>query len=255
MNRTSTIRRLEPGQVDVWCCATDEPRLLNQYERYEAILSDEEKEEYRQRQFSTQAGAYLVSRALLRTVLSEYCDLAPEALSFGTNEFGKPELLGEATRHICFNAAHTHGLTLCAVSGGQAVGIDVEFQTDSAGMLDAADDYLSADEATALRSVAEEQKLSAFFRYWTLKEAYLKARGQGLSIALHEFSFLLDGMNVTQFIGPDAARWDFRLLAQDNDFTAAVAVDGKISQLNAFHSMPLISSRELASLQDILPAT
>lgn len=254
MNRTSTIRQLAPGQVDIWCCATDDPRLLNKYELYEAMLSEEEQEEYRQRQFSTQAGAYLVSRALLRTVLAEYCDLAPEELNFGSNKFGKPELLGEAAGQISFNAAHTHGLTLCAVSAGQHIGIDVEFQTDSAGMVDAADDYLSSEEAMVLRSVPEEEKLSAFFRYWTLKEAYLKARGEGLSVALHEFSFLLDGMNVTQFLAPDALRWDFRLLAQDSDFTAAVAMEGKIEHLKAFHSLPLISSKELSELQDILPA-
>lgn len=252
MNKTSEQRRLSAGQVDVWCCATNDPRLLAKMSRYLEMLSSDEREQYEQRQHAGQAEEYLASRAFIRTVLSQYVDRAPEDLVFESNEFGKPYLADFAGR-VSFNAAHTHGLTLCAVTGGCDIGIDVEFQTDSQGMLDAADDYLSRAEMAALNEVEEDGRLAVFFRSWTLKEAYLKARGEGLSIPLHDFSVLLDGMRVKQFDADDAARWELRLLAQDEDFTAAIAVAGEIGQVNALRCLPLVGSSELGDLSELLP--
>ena len=121
-------------------------------------------------------------------------------------------------------------------------------------MLDAADDYLSDCELAALKDVDSDGQLAAFFRSWTLKEAYLKARGEGLSIPLHNFSVLLDGMQVKRLDAEDADRWELRILAQDDDFTAAIAFAGKINKINAFRCIPKVEYKELASLQDILPS-
>ncbi|MGB2255266.1 MAG: 4'-phosphopantetheinyl transferase family protein [Spongiibacter marinus] len=253
MNKASEQRRLSAGQVDVWCCATDDPRLLAKMDRYLNMLSDEEKQEYEQRQHAGQAEEYLASRAFLRTVLAQYTGQEPEQLTFDSNDFGKPFLPAHSDS-VSFNAAHTHGLTLCAVTSGCDIGVDVEFQTDSQGMLDAADDYLSPAEMLALREVEEEGRLSVFFRSWTLKEAYLKARGKGLSIPLHDFSVLLNGLDVSRFDADDAERWELRLLAQDEDFTAAIAVAGKIAEIKAFHCLPLVEMSELGQLAELLPA-
>ncbi len=253
MKMTSEQRRLSVGQVDIWCCATNDPRLLAKMDRYLEMLSADEREEYNLRQHAGQAEDYLASRAFLRTVLAQYTGEQPESLEFSSNEFGKP-FLKNYFDTVSFNAAHTHGLTLCAVASGCDIGVDVEFQTDSQGMLDAADDYLSVEEMAALREVEDEGRLAVFFRSWTLKEAYLKARGQGLSIPLHDFSVMLDGMRVSRFDADDAEQWDLRLLAQDDDFTAALAVAGELSELNAFYCIPLVEVGELAHLADLLPA-
>lgn len=253
MSKTSEQRRLSAGQVDIWCCATDDPRLLAKMDRYLAMLPEDEREEYNQRQHAGQAEDYLAGRAFLRTVLAQYTGVKPEELVFGSNEFGKPFLPG-SQESVSFNAAHTHGLTLCAVASGCDIGVDVEFQTDSQGMLEAADDYLSAAEMSALRDVDEEGRLAVFFRSWTLKEAYLKARGQGLSVPLHDFSVMLDGMRVSRFDAADAERWELLLLAQDDDFTAALAVAGKLEQLRAYHCIPLVETTALEQLADLLPA-
>ena len=254
MTTTREFSRLSAGQVDIWCCATDDPRIKPKLQHYMQWLSPDEQEEYEQRQHAGQAEDYLASRAFLRCVLAEYVDMAPEALQFEVNRYGKPSLAGHQ-HNLSFNAAHTHGLTLCAVTNGVDVGVDVEFQTDSQGMLDAADDYLSDTEMAALKEIEVEGRLTAFFRFWTLKEAYLKARGEGLSIPLHDFSVLLDGMQVKRLDADDAGRWDLRLLAQDDDFTAALVVAGKINNINAFRCLPKVECKELASLQEILPGT
>ncbi|GAB3381024.1 4'-phosphopantetheinyl transferase superfamily protein [Spongiibacter taiwanensis] len=231
---------VSPGNLDVWFCFTGDKRLNTYLGAYNAMLSDSEREQYEQLPQQDQRHDYLVSRVLLRTVLAGYCDCEPNELVFGVSEYGKPELLSPAGQDLQFNTAHTHGLTVCVVGRSYPVGIDAEYHSDSASLLSVADDYFSSQELQALHEKdSEEAKLADFFRYWTLKEAYLKARGQGLSIPLHDFSVVLKDGAFVEFCGPEAERWDFRLLLQDANYTAALAMGAKIQQLRLLKCIPL----------------
>lgn len=233
-------RILAPGAIDVWYCFTADPRLEDYQSQYEDILSDGERDQYEQFSEGDQRQEYLVGRALLRSVLAQYCHVQPQALAFGVNKFGKPELLRPAAPALQFNAAHTHGLTVCVVGNHYPVGIDTEYHSDSASLLKVAEDYFSSLELQALNEHSrDEDKLTDFFRYWTLKEAYLKARGEGLSIPLHDFSVVLEEHGFKEFLGPDAQDWDFRLLLHNQNYTAAVAMAGKITQLKQYNCVPL----------------
>ncbi|WP_269620847.1 4'-phosphopantetheinyl transferase family protein [Zhongshania sp. BJYM1] len=234
-------RPLQIGHIDVWYCFTDDHRLNSRVDQYEAMLSPAELAQYQQLMHGSNGKDYLVSRALLRTVLSEYCDLAPEKISFCVNDFGKPELNNSEARGIIqFNTAHTSGLTVCVVTRDNDVGVDAESHAENQSVVNMADDYFSALELQALNSCSDDQKLDRFYRYWTLKEAYIKARGEGLSIPLHDFSIVLDEEGgFDGFIGPEADRWDFRVLCKNLNYTVALAMGGKIENVSYFHSLPL----------------
>ncbi|MFT5888400.1 MAG: 4'-phosphopantetheinyl transferase [Zhongshania sp.] len=235
------LRPLRAGHVDTWFCFTNDHRLNSRIELYEAMLSAAELQQYQQLKHADNARDYLVSRALLRTVLAEYCDFKPEELCFRVNDFGKPELdHAELLTSIQFNTAHTRGLTVCVVTQDNVVGVDVECRTESSGILSVADDYFSPLELQALKSRSAEQQLDYFYRYWTLKEAYIKARGEGLSVPLYDFSVLLDDDGeFKEFIGPEAERWDFSVLAQNTEYTASLAMGGKLGDFSFYNSVPL----------------
>jgi 4'-phosphopantetheinyl transferase len=239
---SSVLRRsLDKGIVDVWFSFTHDNRLKSAKEGYEDMLSLAEQEQYQQLKHADNGWDYLVSRALLRTALAEYCELSPEVLEFRVNDFGKPELINSSVSPIIqFNTAHTNGLTVCVVTRDHAIGVDAESRAESPGILDVAEDYFSSMELQALKSREESQQLNYFYRYWTLKEAYIKARGEGLSIPLHDFSIALgeDG-EFQEFVGPEAECWDFRLLGQNTAYTAALSMNAQITGLKFIHSVPL----------------
>lgn len=249
MNSAVEKRSSLSGHVDVWYCFTDDARLNSKLARYEAMLSPAEQQQYQLLMHGSNDRDYLVSRALLRTVLSEYCNLAPEDISFCVNAYGKPELSNsEELGLIQFNTAHTSGLTVCVVTRETDIGVDVESPAENRGILNMADDYFSASELQSLNSRADDQQLDYFYRYWTLKEAYIKARGEGLSIPLHDFSILLDEQGAfSEFVGPEADRWDFSLVCKNLNYTAAIALGRKINSITYFHSIPLVKQLELSA--------
>ncbi len=126
----------------------------------------------------------------MRTVLSKYTDVPPEAWRFVTNEYGRPEIeQPKDAMWMKFNLSHTNGLIACIVARDREVGVDVEDRERRGRLLNVADRYFSPSEVEALRALPENEQLDRFFLYWTLKESYIKARGMGLAIPLSQFSF------------------------------------------------------------------
>src|SRR5690606_33310169 len=99
---------------------------------------------------------------------------------------------GQTDVPLVFNLSHTDGLIACAVSRGREVGVDVEWLDRRGGDIDVADRFFSRYEVQALYAQPPERRRDRFFRYWTLKESYIKARGMGLALPLDRFSFELD---------------------------------------------------------------
>ena len=240
---------LGSGDIHVWFAepdAADSPDII---ERYESLLAEDELESYQHLRTAIHQREYLVSHALLREVLSQYHEETPDFWSFERNKYGKPEVAGSYD-DIHFNIAHASGLVACVVSRAGDVGIDVERHTNGRAMLSVADHYFSPQELAYLESVSEQEKDACFYRFWTLKEAYIKAVGQGLSTPLVDFSFNISSLNDISIEGShgDAEQdWQFWLLQPMADHTSAVAVRGKDCTLKAFSSTPLIEFNELDS--------
>ena len=220
---------LEPGAVHVWIVEPEtirEPALL---QRYEGLLSPEERERQRRFFFARHRHAYLVSHALLRVTLSRYAPLEPAAWTFARNQYGRPEIAAGGPRHLRFNLSHTEGLAALAVTRERDVGVDVEDTWRQGQTVEIAERYFARREVAALRALPASEQRDRFFDYWTLKEAYLKARGLGLSLPLAHFAFHLQPGHAPRIcfdgqLSDDPDAWQFALLDPTARHRLALAV-------------------------------
>jgi 4'-phosphopantetheinyl transferase len=182
--------------------------------------------------FERDRAHFIVARGVLRAILGCYLTRAPECLSFCYNAHGKPALAGGPdAQAIRFNLSHSDGVALYAVARGREVGIDVERIRCNLAVAEIAERFFSRREDAMLQNIPTEERHQAFFRVWTRKEAYVKARGEGLSL-------LSDKMDVSPASGePDApvgdrgdpsgaARWSIQDLVPGPGYAAALAVEG-----------------------------
>lgn len=139
------------------------------------------------------ARQFLVARALLRSTLSRYRPVNPRGWTFESNYYGRPEISQPAyAKAISFNLSHTKGLVACAVSEQATVGVDVESLSRNLDYHGLAAHSFAKPEAQRLQRSDNGALIDHFFKIWTLKEAYIKARGMGLSIPLDSFWFDID---------------------------------------------------------------
>jgi 4'-phosphopantetheinyl transferase len=156
---------------------------------------------------------FLVARCLVRRALSRYASVAPGEWVFETEASGKPRLAGpEGAPPLTFNISNTIGFVACIVALDRAVGVDVENVDRSSGVLNLADRCLAPGELRRVRSLPPALRVRGFLEHWTLKEAYVKARGTGLSVAPELVSFEIGGASVQLFLDPRtgdrADRWE-----------------------------------------------
>ncbi|MFT0892676.1 4'-phosphopantetheinyl transferase family protein [Pseudochelatococcus sp. G4_1912] len=178
--------------IDIWIARLDEPEVLGVPNSiWDDILSTEERERRSRLRFSNDRNLFTLSRVLLRTRLSEYASVSPQAWEFVQGRFGKPMLsprLMEA-HGLHFSLSHANSTAVCAITRSGPVGVDVESLDRELDVDALAKPVLTPDEQASLTGLAEPLKRHRFLTFWTLKEAYLKARGVGLSVPLQSFSF------------------------------------------------------------------
>ena len=226
---TSTI--LPRDQAVVWLTRTGRAPPTNVRSRTETLLDDEELRRYRSFRFSDDARLYLDAHVLLRTTLSRYANVPPADWRFVRGSHGRPEIAAGRSDPLGlrFNLSHTPGLAACAVTNRVAVGVDVEQLDRPVRPLALADHNFSRREARALRALPPNLQRVRFLEYWTLKEAYIKACGGGLSIPLDGFSLDRDagGCWRIEFAAPHdgvPSDWQFALYRPTSDHLLAVAV-------------------------------
>jgi 4'-phosphopantetheinyl transferase len=158
---------------------------------YGALLTSEEQRQAGRFHFERDRHRYLVTRALVKTVLSRYRTVAPAAWRFRKNAYGRPEIEPElrGDSSLSFNLSHTNGIVVCAVATTPSIGVDTECIERAPSPVPLAERFFSAREVRDLKSCPDLEQQELFFHYWTLKESYIKARGKGLSIPLDQFSF------------------------------------------------------------------
>jgi len=223
------------------------PDLIN---RYRAIMSAEELQKNQRYRFERSRFSDCVTRVLVREVLSNYADRAPESWSFYKGEHGKPEALNSPVP-LRFNLSHSAYHIACAVTATYDVGLDIEYTGRKNDVLAIADRYFSAGEIEDLFALPIAQQRGRFFDYWTLKEAYMKASGEGISLGLGNFSFHFNGDKVSRIsfgekIDDNPDDWLFQQSEPAQDHRMALAVrcgssnTSKLS-IRQFSTVPLTS--------------
>lgn len=208
---------LPAGEAHLWYVFANEVRDPGLLAAYHRLMCPEEAASQRRFVFEKGRHEYLLTRALVRTVLSRYADVDPAAWTFVRNRWGRPAISGPAgAPRLRFNLSNTDGLIACLVSSACEVGVDVEFLERRGQTVEIADRFFSPFEVDALHRQAPGEQRTRFFQYWTLKESYIKARGMGLAIPLDQFSFHLDEGPTIQIsfgdaLDDDPQSWQFEL--------------------------------------------
>jgi 4'-phosphopantetheinyl transferase len=194
---------------------TANPAALAKLEEYKALLSADEHERMARFIFDRDRRAFLITRALVRTTLSRYAPVTPADWRFIANVHGRPEILERpaGVPDLRFNISHTDGLIACAVTIGREVGVDVE-NISRRLLHDVAGRHFAPNEVRDLRQLPDDEQQRVFFDYWTLKEAYIKARGFGLALPLGDFAFKLNPpappvITFEPALEDDPATWQF----------------------------------------------
>jgi 4'-phosphopantetheinyl transferase len=177
-----------PDQVQLWISAPEEGSA-DAAEARAALLTEEELDRARRFHFEADRRAWVCAHALLRWALSGITGQSPHALSFQPGAWGKPRLVQEPSAPaLQFSLSHTRTLVAAAVATVE-LGVDVERVAPERADAGVAERFFSTAEVAYVREGAPQALAERFFSLWTLKEAYLKARGFGLSVPLSAFSF------------------------------------------------------------------
>lgn len=157
----------------------------------EEILDSAEQRRALSFKFNKDRDAYVAAHVFLRQVLSSYATVTAKDWLFAYNNYGKPGIVNPGYQWLHFNLSHSQGMVACAVVRNRAVGVDVEHRRALCDLPQLCRSALSPMEADAVLSALHpEARQHRFFSYWTLKEAYIKARGKGLSLPLQHFSLV-----------------------------------------------------------------
>jgi 4'-phosphopantetheinyl transferase len=225
-SRKQAVPSLHEGEVQIWHwplhASPQEVKDLRE------LLSEDERERVEGYRFDKHRNEFILTRSTLRILLSSHVGTRPEKLRFAYSALGKPAL-DDSLTDLRFSVSHTDGRAILALVKGREVGADVERVRPEPDAQKLAKRFFSAREGLFLEKLSGHELVDAFFRCWTLKEAYVKAKGGGLSIPLHDFdvSLVNDCPSALLQTRPDAGeaeRWTLHSLTIVPGYAAALAV-------------------------------
>ena len=198
-------------------------------ERLDALCAEEQARAERFR-FRKDRDLYVIGRSMMRELLGGYLGRDARQIRFSYSPYGKPELADEQGIDLRFNLSHSGEVVLFAATLGSEVGIDVEFMRARAMEGRVADEVFSASELATFAALPSELKQQGFFNGWTRKEAFIKAKGEGLSMPLKEFDVSLDPRQVAKILSirgdkTELERWSLRDLEMGEGYVGAVVVE------------------------------
>jgi 4'-phosphopantetheinyl transferase len=236
---------LDRNEVHVWKSSLEATHAV--VEHLTHVLSPDEYYRASSFHFEKDRRHWIVAHGILRFLLGGYLGVEAHELQFITNDYGKPALVQpphEARLH--FNLSHSGEIALYAFAYERQVGIDVEHMKESLDYEELATHFFSTYECTVLHALPASLREEAFYTCWTRKEAYIKARGIGLSQPLDEFDVSLTPSEPAALLAdrrdPEApGRWSLHTLAPEDRYAGVLAVEGSGWQLRCWewHHVPI----------------
>jgi len=182
--------------------------------------------------FERDRSRFVVAHGVLRALLATTCGVPPQHVRLSFGPYGKPALdpiHGQGT--LQFNLTHSHDLALVALTRGRELGIDVEYCRPMPDAELIAARFFSPAEQTALHELPDAARIRGFYTCWTRKEAYIKARGEGLSLPLDSFDVSVGGMTPARLVHvydkpEEVKRWSLQTIPVPSNYVATLAVEG-----------------------------
>lgn len=227
--------RLEGNEIHVWCAALSE--FASELQPLNALLSSAERDKAERFRFAKDRNHFVARRGILRGILSRYLERPPSKIDFCGGRFGKPEIKGELVRGgLRFSVSHSGDLALYAVTRACPIGVDVEYIRPFPHLEEIALRFFSPRETKVLMSLPREHRMEVFFSYWTRKEAFLKATGEGIGEGLANVEVALtpwQEADTIRTVGESEDRIGWRL----QSFSPASGYIGAIAFRNRYVSM------------------
>ncbi len=219
---------LSNDDLHVWRASLDQDRAT--ILKLSALLTPDERQRAEKYFKLIDRDRFILARGVLRKILSAYLHIAPCELRFIYNEYGKPSLSADQNHcALSFNLSHSNNLALYAVACGRCVGIDIEYIREDFATLEIAKHFFSKDEVAALKSLPADQRTIGFFNCWSRKEAFIKAKGMGVSYPLDRFTVSLAPGEPPALLKVDddereVARWKMYELNPGAGYAAAMII-------------------------------
>lgn len=240
-----SVPPVEENRVHVWRADLNLPTTAR--DTLWEYLSEDERIRAGRFHFPEHRKHFIAGRGLLRVLLARYLGVLPSSVRFRYNPYGKPELADEYSRaRLGFNISHSSGIALLAFASGRQVGVDVERIREAFASEEVAARFFSSQEVAVLQSLPSHLKVSAFFNCWTRKEAFIKAKGMGLSLPLDQFDVSVapgEPAAILETRGDplEAGRWSLQGLAPKAGYAAAIAVEGHDWNLDRWSADRLVA--------------
>lgn len=240
-NPSFRMPRIELAEDEVQLWRVDLEAIRGHESDWQEVLSPDERSRAARFHFAADRQRFVASRAWLRTILAALLVTEPSELNFSYSTNQKPSLgVAHAGSGITFNVSHSGGIALYAFARRREIGVDVEQIRRDFDVESIAQRFFSACEQKHLAALPESEKVEAFFRCWTRKEAYIKATGEGLSLPLSQFDVSLEALETNALLAtrPDSAeaeRWSIREVSGGAGYSAALCVRGRDWRLAHWH--------------------
>jgi len=220
----ATPLALADKELHVWRAQLDFPPAVLQ--QMASTLSSDDTGRVERFLITRVRERFIAARGILRQLLGVYLGLDPARLEFCYGPEGKPSLSTIHNSRISFNVSHSGNMALFAVCSGAELGVDIEEVKSDFKGIQIASHFFSEKEIAELAKLPPKRANEAFFECWTAKEAYVKARGQGLSIPLRSFTIGLGYRE--QFLQDERGRrWGCYALEVTPGFAGAVVAEGE----------------------------
>jgi 4'-phosphopantetheinyl transferase len=222
---------LAADEVQVW--RLDLETIRADESHFREVLSPDEWTRISRFHFAVDRRRFAAARGWLRKILAGYLSADPSSLSFAYSKKEKPSLgPTHASSGITFNVSHSGEVVLLAFAREREIGVDVEQVRRDFDVEAIAKRFFSAHEQQQLAALGDENRFEAFFRCWTLKEAYIKATGEGLSLPLYQFDVSLAANDCDALLScrPDDSEtllWSLREISAGAGYAAAVCAHGR----------------------------
>ena len=235
---TTSDRDADPaGAIVVWIARL--PELRGELPALEALLDPRELERAGRYRFPDDRARFVVGRGLLRLGLRRYAPQVPATLELAYSSLGRP-LIPAGHEAPGFSISHTRDLVALAFTNGVQVGVDLEYMQPPVDLRELAERILSEEDFRAFEAFPHAEKQVTFYRAWTRKEAYLKARGEGIGTGLQDVSVSFTKETTTPLTDrrdASSTAWRLHMLPLPEEYMGCVACDEAARPVACFSAL------------------
>jgi len=232
------LKVIEPNTIHIWTLLKQDTSTEN----FVYLLSEAELKRAGKFRFKEDYATFVFGRAILKYLLGSYLSLNPKEIELQTIKNGKPYF--ENDQQLSFNISHSGDGIALAFGHFKELGVDIEYRKRKVEFIELAKRFFSKNEFEKLKQLTGEDLSIAFFNCWTRKEAFIKAKGDGLSFPLKEFEVSLFNNEETELLNTffrpkEKKEWSLISFQPYENYTGALAVKGALERVEYFDANTL----------------